>query len=78
MGLFGTRTIRWQDVTRARFGTDMTFSLIAATKKKVQVHFFMRGMTDFMEMVDAYLPEEAKKASQADLVKLRTMFPSGR
>jgi hypothetical protein len=78
-GLFGSpRTISWQEVVRARFGTDMTFSLITATKKKIQVHFFMKGMSEFAKMVEAFLPEEAREASQADLEKLRAMFSRGR
>jgi hypothetical protein len=78
-GLFGlSRAISWQEVVRARFGTDMTFSLITAAKKKVQVHFFMKGMSEFSKMIEEYLPDEAKEASHADLEKLRVMFGRGR
>lgn len=78
-GVFGSsRAISWLEVVRVRFGTDMTFSLITAAKKKVQVHFFMKGMTEFTKMIDAYLPEEAKRASPNDLDKLRAMFGHGR
>ena len=78
-GLFGSpRAISWQEVVRVRYGTDMTLSLMTATKKKVQVHFFMNGISDFAKMIEAFLPEEARKASRNDLEKLRTTLGHGR